>query len=103
MTPRNLLDPLAVAGRLKDTTRHCYTANGRRECVAEHSWRAALMAYFLKDEFTDANIDRVIPMCLIHDLGEAFTGDIPAFEKSEADQKTEEIRLANWISTLPTA
>ena len=43
MEPRELLDALAVADRLKDTTRHCYTVGGRHESVAEHSWRAALM------------------------------------------------------------
>ena len=37
MEPRKLLDTLAVADRLKDTTRHCYTAGGRHESVAEHS------------------------------------------------------------------
>ena len=40
MEPRELLDALAVADRLKDTTRHCYTVGGRHESVAEHSWRA---------------------------------------------------------------
>ena len=43
MEPRELLDALAVADRLKDTTRHCYTVGGRHDSVAEHSWRAALM------------------------------------------------------------
>ena len=28
-------------------------------------------------------------MCLIHDMGEAFTGDIPTFEKSEKDEEKE--------------
>ena len=37
MEPRKLLDALAVADRLKDTTRHCYTAGGRHESVAEQS------------------------------------------------------------------
>lgn len=74
MEPRELLDALAVADRLKDTTRHCYTVGGRHESVAEHSWRAALMAYFLRDEFPEADMDKVIKMLLIHDLGESFTG-----------------------------
>ena len=34
MEPRTLLDVLSVAERLKDTTRHCYTAKGRHESVA---------------------------------------------------------------------
>ena len=46
MEPRTLLNALAVAERLKGTTRHCYTSNGRRESVAEHSWMMTLMASF---------------------------------------------------------
>ena len=101
MKGRELLDALETALRLKDVTRHCYTAGGRRESVAEHSWSAALTAYFIKDEFPGVDMDRVIKMCLIHDIGEAFTGDIPSFEKSDADEKTEERLLAEWVDTLP--
>ena len=39
------------------------------------------MAYLLQDEFPDLDMNKVIKMCLIHDLGECFTGDIPIFEK----------------------
>lgn len=101
MEPKALLDVLHVAERLKDTTRHCYTSGGRRESVAEHSWRVALMAYFMKDEFPEADIDKVIRMCLIHDLGECFTGDIPSFLKTPADEDREERLLDQWVSTLP--
>ncbi len=38
MESRTLLEALSVAERLKDTTRHCYTRNGRHESMAEHSW-----------------------------------------------------------------
>ena len=86
MEPATLLDLLHTAGRLKDTTRHCYTPDGRHESVAEHSWRLALMAFWLKDEFPELDINRVIQMCLIHDLGEAFTGDIPVFDKTDSDE-----------------
>lgn len=101
MQPRRFLDIINLAEKLKDTTRHCYTSGGRRESVAEHCWRIALMAYFLKDEFIDADMDKVIRMCLIHDLGEAFTGDIPVFEKTQADEQKEEQLLNDWIKTLP--
>ena len=101
MEPGKLLEALAVAGRLKEVPRHCVMAGGRRESVAEHCWRAALMAYFLRDEFPEADMDRVIAMCLIHDLGEAFTGDIPAFRKTAEDEQEEERRLYDWIETLP--
>lgn len=101
MEPRILLEALNVAERLKDTTRHCYTRNGRHESVAEHSWMMTLMAFFMKDEFPEADMDKVIKMCIIHDLGECFTGDIPTFDKTKANEQTEEDLLYNWVKSLP--
>lgn len=101
MEARSLIDALRVAERLKDATRHCYTSGGRHESVAEHSWRLALMAYWVSDEFPELDTAKVIKMCLIHDLGEAFTGDIPTFEKSDSDEKHEEQLLLQWTASLP--
>ena len=101
MTPREFLDILHVAERLKDTPRHCTTTQRRTESVAEHSWRISLMAYWVSDEFPEADMNKVIRMCLIHDLGEAFTGDIPTFLKTSSDEKREDALLAEWVSTLP--
>ena len=101
MKVRELLNALSVAERLKDTTRHCYTAGGRHESVAEHSWMMTLMALFLKDEFPDVDMDKVIRMCIIHDLGECFTGDIPTFDKAADDEALEEKLLSRWVDGLP--
>jgi len=101
MKPTELLPILSVAERLKCNTRHCYTSSGRHESVAEHSWRTALMAMLLKDEFPGVNMDKVIRMCLIHDLGEAFTGDIPTFLKTDADTATEDDLYLRWVATMP--
>ena len=62
MEPKALLHILAVAERLKNATRHCYTSDGRHESVAEHSWMAALMAYLMKDEFPEADMNKVMVM-----------------------------------------
>lgn len=102
MNANEYLNILHVAERLKDTPRHCTTTKGRTESVAEHSWRISLMAYLLKFEFPDADIDKVIRMCLIHDLGECFTGDIPAFIKTDKDRDTEDSLLDKWVRTLPS-
>ena len=101
MKPEKLIEVLSVAERLKDAVRHCYTSGGRRESVAEHSWRITLMAYFVSDEFPEADLLKIMKMCLIHDLGEAFTGDIPAFEKTEKDSEKEADVLGEWVKTLP--
>jgi putative hydrolase of HD superfamily len=101
MTPREYLEILHTAEKLKDTPRHCTTSNRRTESVAEHSWRISLMAFLIKHEFPEADMDRVTEMCLIHDLGECFTGDIPTFEKNDTQRKTEDVLLENWVRTLP--
>lgn len=101
MDARKLLNILSAAERLKDTPRHCYTSGGRRESVAEHCWRVALMAYFVSDEFPEADLKKLLTMCLIHDLGEAFTGDIPAFEKTREHEEREALRLRQWLHELP--
>ena len=75
----------------------------RRESVAEHSWRIALMAMLLRGEaeFADVDLDKVVRMCLIHDLGESFTGDIPAFLKSDEDAGEETDIFKRWIGHFP--
>lgn len=101
MEPTKLLEALRTAECLKDATRHCYTSGGRRESVAEHSWRITLMAYWVSDEFPEADLEKLMKMCLIHDLGEAFTGDIPTFDKTEADEQKEGALLNEWVRSLP--
>ena len=101
MKARELLEALQIAERLKDATRHCYTKNGRHESVAEHSWMMTLMAYFMKDEFPEVDMDKVIRMCIIHDLGECFTGVVPTFDKTKVHEENEEKLLYSWVRTLP--
>ena len=101
MDARDYLEILHVAEKLKDTPRHCTTTKGRTESVAEHSWRVSLMAFLLRNEFSELDMDKVVRMCLIHDLGECFTGDIPTFVKTESDRKTEDSLLQKWFAGLP--
>lgn len=101
MEAREFLSLMHVAENLKNNTRHSWTSTGRHESVAEHSWRLALMAFFVKDEFPEADMDKVIRMCLFHDMGEAFTGDIPAFWKTSAQEEKESAVVLSWLEGLP--
>lgn len=103
MTPHDFLNILSRAAILKTTTRHCYTQENRMESVADHSWRIALMAMLLsgEPEFQDTDMNKVIRMCLIHDLGESFTGDIPAFEKTASDADKEDALFLDWVNSFP--
>lgn len=89
-----------VLEALKRNTRHSWLSDGRRESVAEHSWRLCVMAYFVKDEFPEIDADRLMLMCLFHDIGEAFTGDIPAFLKTDEDEVVEKNAVEKFLGTL---
>ena len=101
MKPAELLEFLALAEKLKCNTRHSYTSSGRHESVAEHCFRLALMAYMISDEVPEIDTDKVIKMCLIHDLGEAVTGDIPSFKKTTKDEEKEDDAVACFVNRLP--
>ncbi len=103
MKIKDFLHIVDIMEAMKCNTRHSWLSDGRHESVAEHSWRLAAMAYFVKDEFPEADISRVIMMCIFHDIGEAFTGDIPAFLKTDSDENREEDKVAAFLKTLPIA
>ena len=89
MEPKEFLAFLARLEKLKCNTRHSWTSSGRHESVAEHSWRLAMV-----------DMDKVLRMCLIHDVGEAVTGDIPSFQKTDANEETERQAIAELLSPL---
>ena len=101
MDCRKFVEFLNVIEKLKCNTRHSWTSNGRQESVAEHSWRLAVMAMLCADEYPDVDINKVIKMCLIHDLGEALTGDIPAFCKTQKDELDEDAAIKELLALLP--
>ena len=101
MEPRTLLDFMGVAERLKCNMRHSRMTDHRRESVAEHTYRLCVFAWLVKEEFPNCDMDKVMKMCLFHDLGEALTGDIPAFVKTDDDRETEGDALTLLTAMLP--
>ena len=76
---------LQGAEALKDTLRSGHTGQGRTESVADHSWRLTLLAFLLADDLEGIDIERLMALCLIHDLGEAISGDVPATQQAPDD------------------
>jgi len=101
-----ILEFLRVAEGLKTAKRSGWTSTGQPESVADHSWRLCLMALVLHSHFPDADFARLIKICIVHDLGEAIGGDIPAPEQAlRAGSKSADERrdLVETVAPLPRA
>ncbi|NBF06505.1 HD domain-containing protein [Pseudomonas sp. Fl5BN2] len=89
---RGRLEFLREAEKLKDVLRSAHTSSGRQESTAEHSWRLCLMALLFEDQLGDLDLLQVLKMCIVHDLGEAIHGDIPAVEQGAHPDKSQQER-----------
>ena len=96
---------LRAAERLKTVTRSGWTSTGQAESVAEHTWRLCLMAMLLYGRTPGVDTAKLLKMCLIHDLGEAIGGDIPAPKQAQGVSKARQERtdLLQLTAPLPEA
>jgi putative hydrolase of HD superfamily len=83
---------LREAEKLKDVLRSGHTSSGRAESTAEHSWRLCLMAMAFEEELAGLDLLKVLKLCVVHDLGEAIHGDIPAVSQHAHPDKSERER-----------
>ncbi len=92
------------AENLKNTLRSAHTSQGRQESSAEHSWRLGLLALVMGGFFEGADMLRLLQLALVHDLGEAVSGDIPAVLQDGAPDKQEQERqgLCELCADLPS-
>ena len=103
MELKNRLAFLQQAERLKDTLRSGYTGEGRPESVAAHTWRLTLLIMTFADLMPKMDLLRLLKICVIHDLGEAINGDIPApLQVGRASKSAEERQdFQSLIADLP--
>lgn len=92
-----VLEFLRSAEQLKSTLRSSWTSTGQPESVAQHTWRLCLMAMVLAPSYPAVDFARLVKICIVHDLGEAVGGDIPAIHQvpgtSKAAQEREDLLL----------
>ncbi len=98
---RGRLAFLDAAGGLKDTLRSAHTAGGRQESTAEHTWRLCLMALVFAEGFEGVDPLKLLKICLVHDLGEAISGDVPAVLQRADDGRQARERADLVTLTLP--
>jgi putative hydrolase of HD superfamily len=90
-----------AAGALKDTLRSGHTAGGRPESTAEHSWRLCLMAIALEEALDGIDLRRLLELLIVHDLGEAVSGDVPAPLQQGDKTAAERADLRGLLASLP--
>jgi putative hydrolases of HD superfamily len=98
-----LLEFLRSAEKLKNVTRSAWTSGGTPESVAEHTWRLCLMALVFSERVGPIDVGKLLKMCIVHDLGEAIGGDVPAIHQDPAAPKSDAERrdLLTLLEPLP--
>ena len=97
------MDFIVEVDKVKNIFRQTYLADAnRKENDAEHSWHLALMAVILKEYCREeADLSRVIPMVLIHDLVEIDAGDTYAYDDAgSVTKRAREEKAADRIFGL---
>jgi len=94
---------LRAAERLKTVKRSGWTSTGEAESVAEHTWRLCLMAMVVYGQAPGVDLAKLLRMCIIHDLGEAIGGDVPAPAQVGGSPKSGQERedLLTLVAPLP--
>lgn len=92
---------LAAVEPMKTHTRTAWSAQGRQESVAEHSWRLGLLALLVAPHLDGIDQRKLLELAIVHDLGEAFEGDISAPLQSGTDEKGRvELETVTALATL---
>lgn len=98
-----LITFLQDAQALKDTLRSGRTGGGRLESTAEHSWSLCLLVLLVEPDLEAIDIAKLLKLCILHDLGEAVSGDIPAIHQTGGPDKAMQERadFVTLTATLP--
>jgi putative hydrolase of HD superfamily len=98
---KNIANFLFEAGMLKRTPRTGFQFLGSgAESVAEHIFRTCYIGYALGKTAGNVDLDRLLKLCLFHDLPEARTGDLNYVNKKYV-QADEHKALDDLAETLP--
>lgn len=92
---------LFQARMLKGIERTGYPFLGAgRENVAEHSFIISFIAYVMSKMVPEADAQKLVLMCLVHDLPESMTGDLNYVNKKYVIAN-EELAISDTVKDLP--
>jgi putative hydrolase of HD superfamily len=102
---QGIIDFILELDKLKGVTRKTRPIGlDRYENSAEHSWQLAMLAVSLVHyAAAPVNIDRVVHMLLVHDIGEIDTGDTILYAEGgwEERKQAERVAVARIVGLLP--
>lgn len=92
------------AGHLKHSKRTGWWRAGVKdpETVAEHSWRAAVLAYIIAAA-EGADPERAATIAVFHDLAETRTGDTEVVAKHYVTASPDEVITKDQVHGMPSA
>ena len=102
---------------LESVERYGSSMRAHKKTVAEHAWRLGLMALIIGTESrVRIDINRTLALALLHDIAEAKTGDVDAYEQIVAGKKlvadkaaleetamhemTDDLPFGDWVYAL---
>ena len=113
----DILKFLRRSKELESIKRYQSSLRGKQNTVAEHSWRIALMTFIIASECkVNMDLGHALGLALVHDLAEAKTGDVDAFdqiiegkslikdkvrqEEQAIHEITDDLSFGDWIYSL---
>lgn len=97
----NLVDFFEIAERLECECRLTRTSDGNQQTVAAHSWNMLMMAMVLRPYLKKSvNMERVYELCVLHDLPEAITHDIPLHEQTDSVRVQKRINESDAVAQI---
>ena len=114
---KDILTFLRRSKNLESVERYGSSLRDKKNTVAEHSWRLGLMALVIGTECKErVDTNRALVLALLHDIAEAKTGDIDAYEQilagkqlvedkskmeeSAVHEMTDDLPFGDWIYSL---
>jgi putative hydrolase of HD superfamily len=95
----NLLAFFSEVEKLKGMKRQGWVINGIKnpESAAQHNFRASLMTWVLAQKKRGLDMEKILKISFIHELGKIYAGDITPYDTmlSERPAKNKEV-LKNW-------
>lgn len=101
MSVDRIVDFFKIAEKLECEYRLTRMSDDAPQAVASHSWNMAMMAIVLRPYLkTSIDMERVLKMCLLHDLPEAIAHDVPLHEQTPDIKQQKHAQEQNAIKQI---